>query len=119
MKKPVSGGRGEAMRRILCLWLPNWPIQCALVGLAGRKFQNSAFPILLHSRDPRRGEIVVACNQAAMERGARLQMPLAEAAALAQHDGECVIRPHDPAADLAALARLAEYCERFSPIVGW
>jgi protein ImuB len=29
------------------------------------------------------------------------------------------ILPHDPAADLAALARLAEHCERFSPIVGW
>src|SRR5438132_10565202 len=100
MKKPVSGGRREAMRRILCLWLPNWPIQCALVSLAGRKDQkseirgqrsenaasnhsefcvlNSTLPILLHSRDPRRGEIVVACNQTAIERGARLQMPLAE-----------------------------------------
>ena len=27
--------------------------------------------------------------------------------------------PHDPAADLAELARLAEHCERFSPLVGW
>jgi protein ImuB len=26
---------------------------------------------------------------------------------------------HDPAADLAALAKLAEECERFSPLVGW
>ena len=26
---------------------------------------------------------------------------------------------HDPAADLAELARLAEHCERFSPLVGW
>jgi protein ImuB len=138
------------MRRILCLWLPNWPIQCAMVGLAGRKSRrvgpasprertsagppefrknggpaaaeaalSHPTPILLHSRDPRRGELVVACNQAAIERGVRLQMPLAEAAALAQHGGECIIQPHDPTADLAALAHLAEHCERFSPIVGW
>jgi len=135
------------MRRILCLWLPNWPIQCAMIGLAGRKIRrvgpasgasagpptskingglaasietlSHPTPILLHFRDPRRGELVVACNQAAIERGVRLQMPLAEATALAQHGGECTIRPHDPATDLAALARLAEHCERFSPIVGW
>ena len=29
------------------------------------------------------------------------------------------ILPHDPEADLAALAKLAEHCERFSPLVGW
>lgn len=46
-------------------------------------------------------------------------MPLAEAAALAEHAGECFTLPHDPAADLMALTRLAEHCERFSPIVGW
>src|SRR5262245_29839971 len=116
MKQPTSGGRLLAMRRILCLYLPDWPIQRLL---AAREILNSAFPILLHARDPRRGEVVVACNQAAMQRGARLGMPLAEAAALVQHEGECLILPREPAADLAALARLAEHCERFSPIVGW
>src|SRR5262245_10758969 len=124
------------MRRILCLWLPNWPIQrlCA----ARRVHQRSAMhlsrsnkvhfaslmhpthtPILLHARDPRRGELIVACSDAARDCGVRLNMPLAEAAALAQRDGACTIQPHDPAADLAALARLAEHCERFSPLVGW
>jgi protein ImuB len=48
-------------------------------------------------------------------------MPLAEAEALAVRAEQafnlsCV---HDPAADLAALAKLAEACERFSPLVGW
>jgi protein ImuB len=104
------------MRRILCLYLPNWPIQSAFGGLAAR---NSSSPVLLHSRDPRRGDLVVACNAAAVDRGVRLQMPLAEAAALAQRHGKCLIFPHDPAADLAALATLAQHCERFSPIIGW
>jgi len=62
---------------------------------------------------------VVVCDAAAYERGVRLGMPLIEAAALAEHGGKCVILPHDRAADLAELARLAEHCERFSPIVGW
>src|SRR3954453_12791253 len=118
MKQPVSDGRLQAMRRILCLWLPNWPIQSAMGGLAAHKLHNSKFriqnsenPILLHARDPRRGDLVVACNQPAVERGVRLERPLPEAAALVQHDSECLILPHDPVADLTALARLAEHCE--------
>ncbi len=62
---------------------------------------------------------MVVCDAAAYERGVRPGMPLAEAAALAEHGGQCLILPHEPAADLAELARLAEHCERFSPIVGW
>jgi protein ImuB len=53
-------------------------------------------------------------------------MPLAEASTLAEHHSHqpdaparAFLLPHDPAADLAALARLAEHCERFSPLVGW
>ena len=74
-------------------------------------------PILLHARDPRRGELVVACSDAALARGVRLNMPLAEAAALAQRGGACVIQPHDPAADLAALARLAMKQPRIARLV--
>jgi protein ImuB len=86
-------------------------------------------PLILHARDPRRGELVVATDAAASACGVRPGQPLAEAAALvaAQRTdnhtdklaSECQILPHDPAADLAALAKLAEHCERFSPIVGW
>src|SRR5262245_32299384 len=122
------------MRRILCLYLPHWPIQRLLAarkGSAGAKrsrgglrHRSSPTPgsgpcILLHAHDSRRGDLVVACNAKAHERGVRLQMPLTEAATLAGHRGECLVLPHDPAADLAALARLAKHCERFSPLVGW
>jgi protein ImuB len=44
-------------------------------------------------------------------------MPLAEAAALVRR--RAVVEEHEPAADLAALAQLAQACERFSPLVGW
>src|SRR5262245_16338157 len=128
MKQPESGGRFRMKRRILCLYFPDWPIQRLRGALEsegqkskvqGRRSNNSAKPFILHARDPRRGDVVVVCDAAAYEQGVRLNMPLAEAAALAEHGGECLILPHDPAADLAELARLAEHCERFSPIVGW
>ena len=68
----------------------------------------------------------MACNEAAGKCGVRISMPLAEAAALASRVHErsemhqaALIQPHDPATDLAALASLAEHCERFSPLVGW
>ena len=122
-------------RRILCLWLPNWPIQRLLGGPSrahqSRVHQRSAMhqqrertPLLLHARDPRRGELITACNNAAEQCGVRLGMPLAEATALAgvKNDGTRSVPttlPHDSAADQAALAQLAEHCERFSPLVGW
>jgi protein ImuB len=140
------------MRRILSLYLPNWPIQRVR---AGRKVgqacepsadprgistslprgsssakADSTHPTILHARDPRRGLIVVACDDGAASAGVRIGMPLAEA--MTQVAGTLRVPsisngtwsvpdtlPHDPAADLAELARLAEHCERFSPLVGW
>jgi len=131
-------------RRILCLYFPDWPIQRLCGAREGKRSEirgqksevqsprskvqspadHSALytphsAIVLHARDARRGDLVVVCNAGAIERGVRAGMPLAEAAALAEHGGQCLILPHDPAADLKELARLAEHCERFSPIVGY
>src|SRR5262245_42368084 len=111
MKRVVCGGRRIMNRRNLCLYLLDWPIQ----GLAGHnsafRIPHSALAVILHSRDPRRGDLVVACNAAAGECGVRLGMPLAEAAVLTERGGECLTLPHDRATDLADLARLAERCE--------
>jgi protein ImuB len=83
-------------------------------------------PVLLHARDPRRGQIVVAVSDAARQCGIRPGMPLAQVAGTlrvpSSGNGTQSVPatlPHDPAADLAELARLAEHCERFSPLVGW
>ena len=88
-------------------------------------------PLLLYARDPRRGELIVTCSRAAHACGVRPGMPLAEAEALAARAGQVFNQSsksgqvknlsylHDPAADLAALAKLAAECERFSPLVGW
>src|SRR5687768_1506391 len=146
MNEPGSGKTREPrMRRILCLHLPNWPIQRVLAGHSrGHERSEMHQPaakvhcaslmhptLILHTRDPRRGQIVVAASDAARQCGIRLGMPLAEAATLANRSPhaprqEFISRsemptmtlPHDPATDLAELARLAEHCERFSPLVG-
>lgn len=46
-------------------------------------------------------------------------MPLAEAASLSRREDNLAAHLHDPTADLASLASIAEKCERFSPKVGW
>lgn len=75
--------------------------------------------LLLHARDPRRGELIVACCRLATTKGVRAGMSLAEATALTQRGGRFEIQRHDPAADVQAWAELAAACERFSPHVGW
>src|SRR6185295_10246562 len=54
------------------------------------------------------------CSKSAAEKGILPGMPLAEARALA----DVRLEQHDPAADRAALAELAAWCEQFSPLVG-
>ena len=77
-------------KRTLCLWLPRWPIQRRVVdqpSLSGR-------PIVLHARDPRRGECVAVCSTAALRQGVRAGMPLAEAMSL-MRNAECGMRNED------------------------
>jgi protein ImuB len=135
------------MKRILCVRLPNWPLQRLVVALQSERGcwggiedararasqAQSQPPILLYARDPRRGECIITCSRAAHSCGVRPGMPLAEAEALVSRSGHtpCAVSAgdgtrsvpttylHDPAADLAVLAKLAERCERFSPLVGW
>jgi protein ImuB len=116
-------------KRILCLWLPRWPIQRRLVAQPSLKGR----PIVLHARDPRRGECVAVCSTAALRQGVRVGMPLAEARSLlgAENEGWLAERsdapaanhsaflfPHEPDSDRAALLQLAAWCEQFSPLVG-
>lgn len=100
------------MKRFLCLRFPNWPVQRLRADCPDLRDA----VLILHRRDPRRGRLVVTrCGRAARA-GVRVGTPLAEAAALVP---VAVARPYDPVADLAALGRLAERCEEFSPKVGW
>jgi len=86
---------------------------------------------VLYEKHARYGELVKACSDDAMALGVRPTMPLAEAKALViaeptdkqnQRSGPVHDKPyfacHDALDDREALAKLAEWCEQFSPIVG-
>src|SRR5262245_50244022 len=126
------------MKRCACLYLPDWPIQRLLAERPELKGRG----VVVYRQDAR-GEWVVACDAVASDSAVRRGMPLAEAAVLIRsavaglsEAGPRVQRtrgpgavtpatenpavlPYDPAADRAALGRLAERCEQFSPVVGW
>jgi protein ImuB len=101
------------MKRVMCLWFPNWPIQRRL---AARPSDSRA--LVLHSTS--RGKArVVACCRAARKRGARHEMLLAEAQSLwpaSVEQGAC-FEEHDPLADCQALRELALWCGQFTPTV--
>lgn len=71
-------------------------------------------PLILTTRDPRRGLLVVAANLAARDAGIRPAMRVSEATALVNTD----IREHDLNEDIDALCILTEQAQQFSPIVG-
>lgn len=101
------------MKRLLCIRLPSWPIQRLVVAqpeLNGRM-------IILHARDPRRGQQVVGCSRAAYRSGVRTGMALAEATALTPSDTH--LAEHSLTQDATVLEQLAQWCERFSPLVGF
>src|SRR5689334_2475442 len=112
-------------KRILCLRLPNWPV--ARLVVARPELKGAA--VALFSRTAR-GEGIVTCSSAAAGLGVRLGMPRseAEASSLTLGTGRqaasgtgrkgLIVEPHDPQADRAALEKLAEWCERWSPLVG-
>lgn len=117
-------------RRVLCVWLPNWPVQRVLAAapaLAGRA-------VVLETRDARRGLLIAAANLAARRAGAQVGMRMSELSALctgpsasspAGSSGEVAaspllweIRPYRPEEDLDSLCELAEEAQQFSPLVG-
>lgn len=96
--------------RVLCLHLPNWPIQRLLQDHP----ELADSPLVLYGRQGRQARAVWACNSLASEAGVRLGMPLVEAK---RHCLGCV-QAMDQGADEAALEQLAIECQRFSPFCG-
>lgn len=117
------------MKRVLAVWLPNWPVQRRVASrpeLAGQT-------LVIYERHARDGSRVKACSAAAWDAGIRPGMPLAEAQTLGQKEptaGPRVAGPaeaktaapffltHEALHDREALTALAEWCQKFSPLVG-
>ncbi len=106
------------MKRILCIWLPHWPIQ--RIAIAHPELQ--AKTIVLHTRDSRRGVQVAYCSRSAEKKGIWPGMSLAEVAAIMRKSNlrrkQIHFAEHDPREDIEALQRAAEWSEQFSPTVG-
>lgn len=106
------------MKRLLCVWLPNWPIQRL------RSQENNAAPdetgaTLLWHEDPRRGRLVAACCPACRKLGVRLGTPVAGATEIAQAvTGGLQVLQHDALADREALDQLAnQFAMTICPLV--
>jgi protein ImuB len=107
------------MRRIVSLWLPDWPIERfnraarrKTTPPSNRKPADAA-PFALVGSD--RGALFLsAVTAAARKRGVRVGQPLADAKAIFPG---LVTRPAEPDADAKALRGLADWCGRYSPWV--
>ena len=98
------------MTRILCLWLPNWPIQ----RLSRARPELSGRPLVLEAPAVRGSRVAACC------RTSRRPGEFASTCRLPRRSrwcGDLAVEPYDPAADRQELRRLAAACERFSPCV--
>ncbi len=122
------------MRRVLCVWLPNWTIQ---------RLQQSDLalrnrPLVVLAEHGSRGLRVTARSAEAARCGVQVGWPVSEARAMlapvktvpAHHRGRTPVavrsvsrqtpawKRADPAADRRALQDLAQVCQRYTPLVG-
>ncbi|MBI3408394.1 MAG: DNA polymerase Y family protein [Planctomycetes bacterium] len=118
------------MKRVMCIYLPGWPLQrrwrdrpelrdkplAIVVGQAASlSVGRIAGPIRAGWKPTlRRGKIVIHCSARAAQAGVRPGMTLAEARTIATH---LLVEEDEPAADIQALRQLATWAERYSPIV--
>ena len=101
------------MRRILCVWLPSWPtLRLRRPGFARSGSEQSDKPLatVITIRGVRR--LAAVCSLAAAA-GLSAEQALTEARAICP---ELDVVEADPAADRAALAALAGWAERYTPL---
>ncbi len=103
------------MRRILYLWLPRWPIDrrrrstLPSTRNSAASVEESAFATVIDAAGRR---LLAAVNPAAAAAGLAPGMALADALSFLPGLATAAA---EPAADAAALRRLAEWCGRYSP----
>ena len=109
------------MRRVVSVWLKGWPIARLMIAQAKGSFPSggpadpvdSARPFVVVAEAPG-GARIAALNGAAERAGLKAGGRLADARATV--DG-LQVRPADEGADAAALARLALWATRYTPLV--
>ncbi len=99
------------MRRVVSLFLPTWSTDRVRRQLGGAA-PPADVPLVLAGRQGRR-RVVLAADGAAQRAGLHTGMTITKAQILVQ---DLVVRNADPAADAAALDRLALWMLRYAPI---
>ena len=110
------------MRRIVSVWLIDWPISVRRRSLERARRPASPPEPVLDPRNPfalilknsRGAAVIHALNPAARAAGLRRDQAQADARAMIPH---LICQPADPAADARSLTALAEWAERWSPSV--
>lgn len=97
------------MKRTMCVWLPNWPVQRVRVETGENR------PLILYAKATR-GVAVTACSHSAAQGGVRPGMPRGEAEALWAGRAAAFVK-HDAAAGRAGLRKRAVDCYRYTPVV--
>jgi protein ImuB len=97
------------MKRIVSLWLPNWPTD----RLNRRRPLPAETPVVTVEEIGGRA-LIVAPNTVAAAGGILPGLSLADARALMPG---LAVFPADPSGDAASLARLADWCSRYTPLV--
>ena len=112
----AKAGDRQYATRILCVWLPNWPIQRLVVQRPELRRQQ----VLLFRRDSRRGNLVNAASPLARQAGCRVGMPLSEAKSLLRRPQteQTFFFEHDLKQDVQAIEQLCQSLDGFSPTVG-
>src|SRR5215813_8561726 len=104
----------SAKRRILSLWLPRLPIDRIKRARAkGDGAQVSAVPSVVVAKE-HNALVVYSLDDAAARYGLTVGQPLANARAICPH---LQVFDADPAADARTLNDIADWCDRFTPLV--
>jgi protein ImuB len=100
------------MRRILYLWLPRWPIDRLRLSQRKSSAASADETPFATVADAAGRRLLAAVNPAAAAAGLSPGMPLADALSFLPGLATALAQP---AEDVAALKRLAEWCGRYSP----
>ena len=136
------------MKRVLCIWLPNWPLQRLLIAQPELRerpvvlYHSSVKPKRANPKRAVRSTVLglrtVACSSIAAQCGVTVGLSVAEARGLFQtspmlpkkkiasernsstaaSEGP-YFAEHDERADREAFEQLANWCQRFSPHIGF
>jgi protein ImuB len=101
------------MRRIVSLWLPQFPVERLIRDMPRRERPPMDQPLVLVQAGPH-GLRLAACSAAARIRGLKPGERLADARARVPN---LVSRRHEPDRDGAVLLRLVRWSERWSPFI--